>query len=99
MNHQVTAKILFLVDVPAPKLKGVVSGYSPHHKFEDLEYLVSGRHEYADQNTHYPGDTLIARIGFASWEFFGQKIKVGDKFEIRELDRKVGVGTVISIDV
>lgn len=39
----------------------------------------------------------MARIKFASWEFFGNDVKVGDVFEIRELDRVVGVGVVKEI--
>lgn len=39
----------------------------------------------------------MTRIKFASWEFFGNEIKVGDDFEVRELDRVVGTGVVKEI--
>ncbi|MEN1409952.1 hypothetical protein, partial [Pseudomonas aeruginosa] len=79
------------------KVKGVVSGYSPHHKFHQVEYLASGVHTYPDVKAHYPGEAIVTSIKFASWEFFGNEIKVGDDFEVRELDRVVGTGVVKEI--
>ncbi|TCW77928.1 hypothetical protein C5O80_32615 [Burkholderia sp. SRS-46] len=83
--------------VDNPKVKGVRTGYSPHHKFTTVDYLASGEHTYADRDLHYPGETLHVRIGFASWEYFRSTIKVGDSFEVFELDRLVGYGTVREI--
>lgn len=59
--------------------------------------LVSGVHTYPGDKVIYPGEAVVARIKFASWEFFGNDVKVGDVFEIRELDRVVGVGVVKEI--
>lgn len=62
-----------------------------------MEYLASGVHTYPDDKAHYPGEAIVTRIKFASWEFFGNEIKVGDDFEVRELDRVVGTGVVKEI--
>lgn len=34
----------------------------------------------------------MTRIKFASWEFFGNEIKVGDDFEVRSLIESSGRG-------
>jgi len=96
-NH-ITALITLSDDVPHPKTGGVRSGYAPHHKFAAVDYLASGFQTYPDDGAHYPGETLIASIAFASWEFFASSVSVGDRFEIRELDRLVGHGVAQSID-
>lgn len=80
-----------------PKINGVRSGYSPHHKFAGVDFLVSGIHEYVDDRLHYPGEVLEASIRFVSWEYFKDKVKVGDDFEVRELNRVVGVGKINKI--
>lgn len=95
--HHITAMVTIADDVPQPKEKGVKSGYAPHHKFSGVEYLVSGFHTYSDENVHFPGETLGARIAFPSWEFFSNQIKIGDRFDILEMNRVVGHGTVESI--
>jgi hypothetical protein len=46
---------------------------------------------------HYPGETLETRISFPSWEYFKDTVKVGDSFEVLELDRLVGYGKVEQI--
>lgn len=71
-------------DVPSPKVKGVKSGCSPHHKFCNIDYLVSGQHEYGDDEIHYPGESITTAITFASWEHINKEIKTGDEFEVRE---------------
>ena len=96
-NH-ITTLITLLDNVPHPKTDGVRSGYAPHHKFAAVGYLASGFQTYPDDSIHYPGETLIASIAFPSWEFFGSSVRVGDVFEIRELDRVVGHGVIQSID-
>ncbi|WP_236207225.1 hypothetical protein [Pseudomonas tohonis] len=93
----IVAVVTLSAEVPFPKKKGVKSGYSPHHKFPNVEYLVSGFHVYADDQLHYPGETLLVEILFPSWEFFGGNISVGDNFSILELERLVGEGVVQSI--
>ncbi len=90
----IVATINLADDVVYPKIKGVRSGYSPHHKFAAIDYLVSGVHRYQDDCLHYPGEALEVKIGFVSWEFFKDTIKVGDAFEVLELDRLVGHGKV-----
>ena len=97
-RHHITALVKLSSDVPKPKSNGVKSGYAPHHKFAGVDYLVSGFHMYPDEEVHYPGESLTAKIVFPSWEFFGQGVKVGDVFEIREMDRLVGIGVVQSFD-
>ncbi|WP_206002364.1 hypothetical protein [Paraburkholderia antibiotica] len=92
--HQIVATVRIADDVDAPKVKGVRSGYAPHHKFATVDYLASGVHSYVDEDLHYPGETLKARISFPSWEHFQGGVKVGDSFEVLELDRLVGYGTV-----
>ncbi|WP_175762220.1 hypothetical protein [Burkholderia ambifaria] len=93
----VIAAIRIADDVEDPKIKGVRTGYSPHHKFANIDYLASGVHTYSDQDLHYPGEVLQARISFPSWEYFNGAIKVGDSFEVRELDRLVGYGEILKI--
>jgi len=84
-------------DVDAPKLNGVRSGYSPHHKFRTAEYLASGFHSYDDDMVHYPGETLKARITFPSWDQLRTRVNLGDKFEVLELDRLIGHGQIEEI--
>ncbi|MFC4159352.1 hypothetical protein [Chitinimonas lacunae] len=97
-DHHITALVTLSTDVPQPKNGGVRSGYAPHHKFDGVEYLVSGFHSYVDSEIHYPGETVMAEITFPSWAFFGGQIKPGDIFEIREMSRLVGSGIVQSVD-
>lgn len=89
--NNIVATIRIADDVDDPKIKGVRSGYSPHHKFAAMNYLVSGVHRYQDDCLHYPGEALEVKISFVSWEFFKDIIKVGDVFEMLELDRLVGL--------
>lgn len=93
----VIATVRIADDVDDPKIKGVSTGYAPHHKFPSVDYLASGVHTYGDRNLHYPGEVLQARISFPSWEYFKGEVKVGDSFEVRELDRLVGYGIVEKI--
>ena len=90
----IVATIRLADGVGDPKLKGVRSGYSPHHKFAAMDYLVSGVHRYQDDCLHYPGEALETKISFVSLGFFKDIIKVGDVFEVLELDRLVGHGKV-----
>ena len=92
--HNIVATFCVADDVEWPKEKGVRSGYSPHHKFEAVEYLVSGSHVYGDNDLHYPGEMLTACITFPSWEYIHGCINVGDDFEVFELNRLVGYGQV-----
>ncbi|ODP30924.1 hypothetical protein [Pandoraea sp. ISTKB] len=94
MLHHIVATIRIADDVDAPKKNGVRSGYSPHHKFESVDHLVSGVHTYANDHLHYPGETLETRISYPSWEYFKDAVKVGDSFDVLELDRLVGYGKV-----
>ncbi|RRI34983.1 hypothetical protein [Pseudomonas aeruginosa] len=96
-RYDILALVELSEEVPRPKVKGVASGYSPQHKFRQVEYLASGVHTYPGDKVIYLGEAVVARIKFASWEFFGNDVKVGDVFEIRELDRVVGVGVVKEI--
>ncbi len=93
----ITATVTLSEDVPQPKSGGIKSGYAPHHKFVNVNYLVSGFHSYPDEQTHYPGESIPAKIVFPSWEFFGDTVSVGDRFEILEMGRLVGEGIVQSI--
>ena len=95
--YQVLATFRLAKDVAEPKIKGVRSGYAPHHKFAEVEYLVSGFHTYDDEDLHYPGETLVARIGFPSWDHFRNHVRVGDLFEVFELDRLIGHGKIEEI--
>lgn len=95
--HHVTAIIEISERVAKPKTAGIKSGYSPHHKFDCIDYLVSGFHTYSDQNIHFPGERITAQIVFPSWEYFGARLKVGDKFEIREMERIIGHGVITDI--
>ncbi|MGU1830096.1 hypothetical protein ACSEU7_18225 [Pseudomonas aeruginosa] len=91
--YDILALVELSEEVPRPKVKGVVSGYSPHHKFHQVEYLASGVHTYPDDKAHYPGEAIVTRIKFASWEFFGNEIKVGDDFEVREGNAPILTGS------
>jgi len=96
--YHIEAIVNLTENVPRPHTGGgVKSGYAPHHKFANVGYLVSGFHKYEDDKYHYPGETLIAKIAFPSWEDIGSLIKCGDVFEIKELDVLVGNGVVKSI--
>ncbi len=95
--YHIVATVRMADDVEAPKVKGVRSGYAPHHKFKTIDYLASGVHTYEDDRLHYPGETLETRISFPSWEYFKDTVKVGDSFEVLELDRLVGYGKVEQI--
>jgi len=91
------AQITLLTDVPYPKLKGVCSGYQPHHLFCGLDFLVSGIHYYADQILHYPGENLAARIKILHWPCVQNFVQIGTGFWISEASRKVGAGVVIAL--
>lgn len=95
--HHIVATIQLANDVEAPKVRGVRSGYAPHHKFAAVEYLASGVHSYDDHSLHYPGETLKAHISFPSWDHLRSSVKVGDSFEVLELDRVVAYGRVDAI--
>lgn len=95
--HQTTATFRLAGDVEEPKIGWVRSGYAPHHKFASVDYLVSGFHSYDDEVLHYPGETLNARIRFPSWDGFCDSVKVGDSFEMFELDRLIGHGKIDEI--
>lgn len=93
----IIAKITFLLDVPEPKTSGVRSGYAPHHKFADISWLASGFHRYQGADLHFPGETVDAEIRFVSWEELRDVVKPGVEFEVRELERIVGVGIVKTV--
>ncbi len=95
--HHIVATLRIADDVKDPKVKGVRSGYAPHHRFATVDYLASGFHSYGDESLHYPGESLKTWISFPSWEDLQNKIKVGDAFEVLELDRVVAYGTVNEI--
>lgn len=95
--HQVVATFKIADDVDAPKSNGVRSGYSPHHKFKTVDYLASGFHSYEDKKVHYPGETLKIRITFPSWDQLRTRVKLGDKFDVLELDRLIGYGKIEEI--
>lgn len=79
------------------KVKGVVSGYFFYYKFYQVEYFVSGVYIYFDDKVFYFGKIVMVKIKFVSWEFFGSEIRIGDVFEVRELDCVVGKGVVKEI--
>ena len=92
--YNIIAKINISDSVPTPKSNGIKAGYSPHHKFKNVDYLVSGFHDYGDDLLHFPGGQLEVKIAFPSWEYFGSDVRVGDCFEVREINRIVGIGVV-----
>ena len=94
--YDIAARIELSTSVAEPKSRGVRTGYTPHHKFAKIGFLASGRHYYGDDQLHFPGEVLMAHIRFASWEIMGDCVNVDDRFEIRELDRVIGYGTVLS---
>lgn len=93
----IIANVTFLTDVPEPKTSGVRSGYAPHHKFAGISWLASGFHQYQGADLHFPGETVDAEIRFVSWEELRDIVKPGVEFEVRELERIVGVGIVKTI--
>lgn len=97
MMHHILATFVILENVERPKTVGVRNGYAPHHKFAAVDYLASGIHSYEDNDFHFPGEKLKTKISFASWQFFSDKIKVGDEFEVRENARLIGHGRVDEI--
>ena len=96
-DYHVSATIHLSASVPSPKTRGVRTGYNPHHKFEHFNWVASGAHMYGDEKLHFPGETLFTLISFASWEYMRDKINVGDRFDILEVDRLIGHGTIESI--
>lgn len=99
MNYNLIASFEISDAVINPKINGIKSGYAPHHKFKNIDYLVSGYHKYKDDNFHYPGETIKAEISFPSWKYFCKSVNVGEKFEVLELDRIIGYGVVESIEL
>jgi len=97
-SHDVIARFEIAPDVASPKVKGVRSGYAPHHKFAKVDYLASGFHVYADNDFHFPGETLEIEITFPSWSELRKTVKVGDRFDVLELDRVIGHGTIERIN-
>lgn len=95
--HNILATFFIADDVEHPKARGVRNGYAPHHKFAAIDYVASGFHSYDDNNLHYPGEVLKVRIDFPSWEYFSDKVRVGDSFDVLELDRLIGRGKVDEI--
>src|ERR1700761_3620529 len=93
----VIAKFHIAADVVSPKNNGIRTGYAPHHKLESVEYLASGFHTYDDAELHYPGETLKVRIFFPSWDDLKNHVKIGDKFQVSEVNRQVGYGEIESI--
>lgn len=93
MDHLMASLTLF-ADVPFSKAGGVESGYAPHHRFAGIDWLASGLHCYVDTVRHYPGETWLAQIRFPSWEYFGETVRAGDRFDILEGERLVGEGVV-----
>lgn len=96
-RDHISAIFTLAENVPQPKLSGIKNGYSPHHKFADIDYLVSGRHTYTDDRIHYPGEAIKVSITFASWQHICHAVKVGDCFEVREMQRIVGYGQVVEV--
>lgn len=80
--HDIVADITFLDDVPEPVVNGVRSGYAPHHKFSEVDWLTSGFHQYQDENLHFPGETIEAKIRFVSWEHLQDIVRPGVHFEV-----------------
>lgn len=66
----IVATINLADDVVYPKVKGVQSGYSPHHKFAAMDYLGGGVHRYQDDCLHYPGEALEVKIGLCKLGVF-----------------------------
>lgn len=97
--HHVTALVKLSEHIPRRHTHGgVKSGYTPHHKFPNVSGLLSGAHDYLDEEYHFFGEELIARIAFPCWDDFRDLIRVGDTFEVRELKTLVGTGEILSID-
>lgn len=99
MDCNLTVSLEISDKVTDPKNYGIKSGYAPHDKFKNVDYLVSGYHKYEDDDFHYPGETIKAEISFPSWAYFCKSVSVGEKFEVLELDRIIGYGIVESIDL
>ncbi|WP_129518723.1 hypothetical protein [Burkholderia stabilis] len=95
--ENIIATVKISIDVQDPKVAGVRTGYSPHHKFANIDWLASGKHVYDDTDLHYPGETLKAKIKFASWDHMRGDIGVGDRFDILENERLIGYGVVDAI--
>ncbi|AOJ89912.1 hypothetical protein WS87_25070 [Burkholderia sp. MSMB0856] len=86
----ISATFHISADVAEPKVRGVRSGYAPHHRLPFIDHLFSGHHSYVDNDLHYPGEALKADIAFASWAQFSEHVKVGERIEVLELERAVG---------
>ncbi|WP_409834123.1 hypothetical protein [Acidovorax sp.] len=96
--HHITAKIKLSENFSRPHTNnGIKSGYMPHHKFSGVEGIFSGKHQYSDENYHFPGEELTVKIGFPSWENLQGRLQIGDTFELRELNALVGFGEILSI--
>ena len=97
MEKHINAEVCLLADVPEPKFAGVVSGYAPTHHFLEFPELVSGFQDYGDDAFHYPGETMLAKIGFPSWHFIKHRIRAGDTFTFYEGGRLIGRGKVLQV--
>ncbi len=88
------AQIEYFSDVERAKLDGVGPEYSPHHKFQHWDNLLTGWH-YTDNNELlYAGSTYKVRIRLASWQYLDDQIQIGDEFTIQEINHVVGKGVV-----
>jgi hypothetical protein len=85
-----------LFDESGAKKNGVSSGYSPHFRHPDWDFMVSARLEFFG-DLRFPGDEFICDLFFPSWEFMGSEIIIGKRFFVCELNRIVGDALIISL--
>jgi len=91
------AQITLLTDVSCPKIHGVRNGYQPHHHFDGLDFLVSGKHYYEDEAWHYPGECLNTRIKILNWPAIQAFVRIGTQFQVSEASRRVASGVIMAL--
>ena len=90
----VRATVALAADVPYPRKRPVSSGYRPQIKFAWTEESSSGELSFDDAESHAVGDTWQAEIRILGWAYLGDRVRVGDTFEMCEDSHLVGRGVV-----
>ena len=88
------AKIEFLPTEQGGRTLPAHSGYRPNHDFGLEGTLNDAAHEYIDQETAGPGETVRAKLWLLAPELQAGRLHPGFKFTVQEGSRVVGRAVV-----
>ncbi len=88
------AKIEFLPTEQGGRTLPAHSGYRPNHDFGLEGTLNDAAHEYIDQETAGPGETVRAKLWLLAPELQAGRLRTGFKFTVQEGSRVVGRAVV-----